>query len=592
MKNKKFNNKTIFIILILCIIIINFLFANHFQIWKKSNGVIFWDVRNYYGYVPMTFIYNDFQLNFADTLREENGEFWVWHEKTSEGKNVFKTTCGLAYLYTPFFFMGHFTSMLVNEKLDGYGPIYRFFLLIGSFFYLFIGLLYLYKLLITLFSSGTIIFSIILIVFGTNLWFYSLFEATMPHLYNFCLIIIFLYFVIKWYEKPSIKNSIIVGSIYGLIILIRPSNGIIILFFVFWNVFNWNVFLYRIQFLLSKFPFLLIMSVSALVIWIPQLAYWYHITGDLFYYSYGKERFFFNDPKIIDGLIGYRKGWITYTPIAFFVILAIFFSFLDREIKKFSVSVLLIFIILIYITFSWWCWWYGGSFGQRTLIDFYGLLFIPLIGFLNKLKRHFRLIIFMFLTLLIFLNIFKTIQYYYYGTIHYDSMSKSVYWKYFFKLEKDTNFYYQLEPPLYGPAMNNIQIIYNTEKHAKCSKKLYAVAPNNMYISSDIGSTKQICANRNKPQAWEQFKAIWLGENKYAFLSSENLFISQKLGLLFANSTKIEYNEIFKVNYISANVFTVQTIDDMQIGIDSFSNNLICIPSSNQNVLFKITFIQ
>jgi hypothetical protein len=28
----------------------------------------------------------------------------------------------------------------------------------------------------------------------------------------------------------------------------------------------------------------------------------------------------------------------------------------------------------IYIIFSWWCWWYGGGFGQRAFIDSYALM--------------------------------------------------------------------------------------------------------------------------------------------------------------------------------------------------------------------------
>ena len=44
--------------------------------------------------------------------------------------------------------------------------------------------------------------ALILVGLGTNLFFYTAHEGPMSHSYNFALITIFLYLVIRWYENP------------------------------------------------------------------------------------------------------------------------------------------------------------------------------------------------------------------------------------------------------------------------------------------------------------------------------------------------------------------------------------------------------
>jgi hypothetical protein len=104
--------------------------------------------------------------------------------------------------------------------------------------------------------------------------------------------------------------------------------------------------------------------------------YWKYITGELFFNSYVGEQFYFNNSHVLKGLFGFRKGWLIYTPIMLFSILGIYF--LRNQLKHFFASISITLFIYIFVIFSWWCWWYGGSFGQRAMIDIYPLLAIPL----------------------------------------------------------------------------------------------------------------------------------------------------------------------------------------------------------------------
>ena len=39
--------------------------------------------------------------------------------------------------------------------------------------------------------------------------------------------------------------------------------------------------------------------------------------------------------------------------------------------------ILAILLLALYIFSSWWCWWFGGAFGYRSLVEFYALLAFP-----------------------------------------------------------------------------------------------------------------------------------------------------------------------------------------------------------------------
>ena len=117
-----------------------------------------------------------------------------------------------------------------------------------------------------------------------------------------------------------------------------------------------------------------------------------------------------------------------------FAIIGIFL--LPNKIEKLKWSILVFTSLNIYVVFSWWCWWYGGTFGQRVLIESYALLVIPLASFVQWIQTKNMVVKNLFYLICIFfiwLNIFQTYQFEY-KALHYDSMSKKLYIKQFGKL--------------------------------------------------------------------------------------------------------------------------------------------------------------
>src|SRR6185295_2029521 len=112
------------------------------------------------------------------------------------------------------------------------------------------------------------------------------------------------------------------------------------------------------------------------------------------------------------------------------------------ELKKIRLSIIVFLIFNIYIIFSWWCWWYGGALGQRSMIDSYAIMAIPLtslIAFTIEKKVYYRVLLYPVFIFFIWLNIFQTFQIER-GVLHWDGMTRKLYFKQFGKLER-INYY-------------------------------------------------------------------------------------------------------------------------------------------------------
>jgi hypothetical protein len=423
------------------------------KFWKQEGQVIKWDVLEYYGYLPSFFIYNDLSLKYT----EQPGTDWgkrIWALTAPNGNKVFKMTMGMSFMYSPFFGLAHGYAKTFGYPADGFSSPYKFALLMSCLFYLFLGLLFLRKTLLLFFSDIITGFTLMAIVVGTNLWYYSSFEAPLSHAYSFSLISMFIWFVIKFYNKPSYTNALLIGLLIGLISLIRPSNAIIGLFFLLYGISKPVHLKERITFFLSNYRYLILAAVCAFIVWIPQMLYWHMQTGHWLYFSYAENgAFYFSHPQIIKGLFGYRKGWFLYTPLMMLAVLAIPLTW--KYARSFSLSLLIFVPLNIYIVLSWWCWWYGGCFGQRSFIDSFALLSLPiaaLLQWLVSLSLWKRVALYFIFISCIAISIKHTMQYYY-GSIHWDSMTKEAYWDSIGRLRPGPNFQNLIKTPDYEKAL-------------------------------------------------------------------------------------------------------------------------------------------
>jgi hypothetical protein len=427
---------------------------NH-KLWNDPMRVIQWDIKSYYAYLPAVLIHHDPGMAFT----RDDPEFFadkVWAVESPSGGLVLVMSMGMAFLYLPFFLLGHLAAWASGAPLTGYSPPYAFFLVFSGLAWLTAGLLLLRRLLLRYFSDPITALVLLLLVAGTNLLYYSTLEAPMTHVYSFALFAGFLWVTLRWHERPGVGNSLLLGLLAGLIALVRPTNVVLLLVFLLWDVGAATGPWQRVRFLFARWPLLLLMAVAALAVWLPQGIYWQYNTGQWLYYSYRDEGFFFRNPQIIDGLFSYRKGWLLYTPSMVLALAGI--PLLWRHARSWLVPVSVFMVVNLYVVFSWWTWWYGGSFGQRPLIESYALLAFPLAalftrawGMGSSLKRASMLVS----LLLVGHSLFQTAQYHY-GAIHWDAMGKKAYWASFGRPGPLPGFRHVLEPPDYDRAMQGV----------------------------------------------------------------------------------------------------------------------------------------
>ena len=447
------------IILFLFILLINNYFGN-------KRPVILADGKGYYEYLPSIFIYNDLSFNYTDTLVSE----FYDHKITSKGylpliedNKVNKYFVGTAVAQAPFFFLAHLIAINNPDLIaDGYSLIYQDFVFYAALFYLFIGLIFIRKLLQYQKVPIAYIFAIqIAILFASSLMYYVVSLPSFSHVYSFAFINIFLFLIAKY--SMTNKNSLLyfASAILGIILLIRPVNGLVVLFIPF--IFNdaksfWSAFL--LLFTHKKKTIIFSALIITLLISIQSFI-WYLQTGSLFIKSYQDERLILSQPQMIKFLFSYQKGFFVYAPVFLFLIMVGTINYVRNKNTWKLVSFYLAFIITIYVLSSWWVWYYGASLGSRVMIDYYGVIALFGSTFFIHRKIIFKSLAILLIGIFAYLAIIQTYQYDNY-ILHWTSMNKERYWRIFLKTEDKykgvlwyTTYYPKKEDLFYSNSIKN-----------------------------------------------------------------------------------------------------------------------------------------
>jgi len=424
------------------------------KFYQNPHRIIDSDVSNYYAYLPLTFIFDQMDYRF-DEVSFPIVKDYVYSVPVGNGNYINPYTMGLAIAYSPFFFAVHLPMKWMGYPTTGFSQPYRISIILACLFYVMTALLLLKRMLTRLFDDRVSAISIIALVLATNLLYYTTFEPGMPHAFNFAFGVYFLYLTIKWHENPGILNSIGIGLMTGMISLIRPTDVVIALVFILWKVNSFNVLKSNVVLFGRKWYLILTIVVFAFLVWLPQMMYWKHFTGQYFYNPYKDSgfKFFFNNPQIFLSLFSYRKGWLLYTP----VMLLIFpgFIVLYRKYREYFWPVVIYFLINLWIVSSWCLPWYGGSYGQRAYVVSYSIMILPIAAIFSVIfskRKTLGFVTGIFVTaLFVAHNLFQMRQHYY-GALHYVSMTKEAYWDSFLRMHPSPRLQYLLSFPDYESA--------------------------------------------------------------------------------------------------------------------------------------------
>jgi len=437
MKNR-FGIKSKSKITILAITLILVLVSSNIN-WGRTywKSILEADAKGYYAYLPAVFIYHDLNFGFFDKIEKEtyyDKNTFYDYRAGSNGKVIDKYYCGTAIAEAPFFFMAHGLSLIVGNPADGYSQLYPIFVNIAALFYLMIGLFFLNGVLknynIREFNR---ILTLIAAVFGTNLFYYTIGECGMSHVYSFAFVSMLIYYAQKYFSTLNLKCIPIIALIAGMITLIRPVNIMVLLFLPF-LAHEFPVFIHGIKLLLKK-PLILASSILLFLSVVFIQAMIYKISsGSFFVYSYFGEGFNFSDPNMLNILFSYKKGLFLYTPIYLISMLGLIYLFKQSRFR--ATAWFIPFFVITYVFSSWWNWYYGGSFSSRVFIEFIPFFMILLAIALESMKTKWKRATYIStIAVLVLVCQVQTFQYRY-NVIHWSEMTQEKYWDVFLRVDK------------------------------------------------------------------------------------------------------------------------------------------------------------
>lgn len=342
--------------------------------------VINGDGRGYYDYLTSIFLDHD----LAD--QPVNGRYIV----DVDGSGLNKYFSGTALLMLPFFLLGYLMALIGGSAIDGMSLPFQWSMCFAAIFYCTLGVYYLIRLLESIGIDSRISWVIaLLVVFGTNLLYYSTIDLTASHVYSFFSISAFAWYSRSFFRKGRPKDFIRACLMLGVVILIRPVNGLVLLAIPFLAGSN-TVLLGQLKASIKLPKMWAIGLLGVVAISLFQLIFYKLQTGNWIVWSYANEGFYFSSPAFWEFLFSFKRGWFIYSPI----FLLTWIGFGKLWVKEWWKALWfgVFFVALVYVLSSWWSWHYGGSYGSRVMIDFYAIMVIPMAWFINGLRiRSIRL---------------------------------------------------------------------------------------------------------------------------------------------------------------------------------------------------------
>ncbi|MEZ4720414.1 MAG: glycosyltransferase family 39 protein [Flavobacteriales bacterium] len=394
---------------------ISVLFIVVYRLLNVHTHEISWDAFGYYLYLPSIFIHGDFLLNDISWIHQANETYHLTDtlyqlSASPSGEPMYFFLMGMSLFYLPFFFIAHLVALSFGFESDGFSAPYQYSLAIGCISYTIIGLVYLRKLLIKYFGDKAAGLTILLMVFGTNVIHHLTIKNLETVNVLFMLAVVSVYCIDRFYQYGKPRYLIISVIAAALMILVKPSEGVIIVLLLCWNACTISGLRGQLSQLLSHWKTLCIAGFGVILMAAPQLWYWYSKTGHLLYDSYvnpGVGLDFFS-PHIWDVLFSYRKGWFVYTPLIAFVLAGLIW--LTTKKPSLGLPIVVFVALELWVVSSWTEWWYGAAFSCRPMIVTYPFIAFGLAYFLERLfnfKSWARLALGTFIGLAALLSLFK-----------------------------------------------------------------------------------------------------------------------------------------------------------------------------------------
>lgn len=403
----------------------------------RKDYIISSDAAGYYAYLPATFIYHDPTYQFCypgeKKINFPGADFGLFLNLTPEGKPINKYFIGTALMELPAFLIAYGSAPLFGHHMNGYSFPFVLAIVLSAMFYVLLGLEQLRRLLNKLGISEPVqAVTLLMVFFGTNLYYYSTAEPGMSHAFSFSMMALFLNQTHNVFHAQNKKSILWMLFAISMVIMIRPVNGVAV-FALPVIAGSWKNFTDGIRFCFTYYWRVVIGGGIFLLLVFVQLLMYKLSTGNWIADSYSGEHLILSQPHIWEVLFSWKKGWFIYTPLMLIATGGI--VFLKNNFTR--ITFIAVMFIAIYVISCWELWWYGGSFGMRPFIEFYPLMAIPLALLIQKLSK--KILLFVSVPLFVFVLTLSLVQIYQYsrGILPYNDMTAAKYNKIFFKTSAD-----------------------------------------------------------------------------------------------------------------------------------------------------------
>jgi hypothetical protein len=344
------------------------------------------DAEGYYLYLPALFIYHGFN---SIPVRSP-GQFPTI-KKTG---NVYdKYTFGVAILELPFFLVADAFATRSNDQRDGYSKPYQAAIAFAGIFYGLLGLYIIFLVLKIRFHKVHVLLGLVAVLFGTNLLHYILIEPGMSHIYSFFLIASMMFYTPRIYADPSWKRFLLFSIIVGLIVFIRPSNIVVVLYYLFYQVSSMTQLKERMRYFWENLGKHFLLVIPFLVLFTIQILIWKDMVGEWVIFSYSNEPGFiyWSSPKMLNVLFHVHNGLFIYAPVLLLAVVGLIIGLVQKRSNSFLILIIL--LLSTYIFGSWWAWWFGGAYGHRCYVELLPFFVCGLVFLSQTLdKSRFRML--------------------------------------------------------------------------------------------------------------------------------------------------------------------------------------------------------
>jgi len=331
---------------------------------REDKRIIIGDANGYYAWARSVLLdhdidfRNDYQLLFPPVQMPSEAKVL-----TPRGLVVNKYPVGVAILEVPGLLVGHAVATLAGYPADGASLPYQISVIWSMILYCVASFYLLYLALVNFgvdrrWAAG---FCIIALV-GTNLAHYVV-DAGMSHAAGVTVTNTLLFIISRLPRSerrvPGLLD-LVMGVLVGLLFLIRNTNILLLPFLV---VLAWRQRRWQAAEVLTALA-------GALGVAAIQPVTLYLLWGQWRISTYPSEHFSAGLRGVVGTLFSHRHGLFVYSPW-YAALLLLTGRAVFRLKAWFGVATAAVgsFALFVVANGTWWCWWFGHSFGNRAFIE-------------------------------------------------------------------------------------------------------------------------------------------------------------------------------------------------------------------------------